>query len=113
MMRMFRCLHCAADTDITKAYKRGNKYSCSLCNGARIALQNHHRETGKWETWKAMPKMEKDNLIAQNRHRSLGKGKKFPVKCEEKADLHHTPHPTTAHESVRGLGFREFRGFGV
>ncbi|CAE7199173.1 unnamed protein product [Symbiodinium sp. KB8] len=85
--RIERCLHCAADTDITKAYKRGNKYSCSLCNGARIALQNHHRETGKWETWKAMPKMEKDNLIAQNRHRSLGKGKKFPVKCEEKATV--------------------------
>ena len=92
-MRVLRCLHCSEEVDITTACTRGNKYSCKLCNGARIALQNHHRETGQWKKWSAMSRVEKDNLIANNKHRSLGKGNKFPVKCEEKADLPHAPAP--------------------
>ncbi|CAE7233349.1 unnamed protein product [Symbiodinium necroappetens] len=77
------CCHCLQVVTAVEAVVRGRAWACKRCNGARVALERHYKETNRMHLWMHMGREEKNNVIISNKFKSQGQGKKFPIKIAE------------------------------
>ena len=85
MRSWLRCCHCLQVVTAVEAVVRGRAWACKRCNGARVALERHYKETNRMHLWMHMGREEKNNVIISNKFKSQGQGKKFPIKIAEEA----------------------------